>query len=394
MPTLWKSIVVVGLCAAMCSCSDPQTSEPATESPEAAMRRRAMLAALADNVYVPTYGSFAQHTAALVSATDGLDEDASGLAAAQQAWRDAAIVWQRAELMSIGPAGASEFNVAGAGDRRAEIYSWPQVNRCRVDQELVEKSYEDLATLAAEPINVRGLDALEYLLFRTDGGNDCAANSAINRDGAWAQLGDDEVARRRRAYAHAAATLLASEASDLHSAWLNGFRDELAGAGDTSTIYPTTQAALNEVSNALFYLDTDTKDMKLARPLGLSDCDSAACPESLESPWSQASASHVTANVEGTLLVWSGADGDGFDDLLVEAGAGELAADIRARLETARDVCAQVGTLESDLAADPPTTGPGRACYDAIKNYTDLFKTQFLGVLDLEPPDRADGDND
>jgi len=35
-----------------------------------------------------------------------------------------------------------------------------------------------------------------------------------------------------------------------------------------------------------------------------------------------------------------------------------------------------------------------RALHDAIKSVVDLFKTQVVGVLDLEVPGRAEGDND
>ena len=389
-----SGLLLALLVLATLTCSDPEAADPVTESPEAAMRRRALLGALADNVYVPTYRSFSEKASTLATATAALADNPDGLAEAQNAWREAAAVWQRAEVMQIGPAGASEFDVAGAGDRRAEIYSWPQVNRCRVDQELVEGVFADAGAFAGEPINVRGLDAIEYLLFRADSENDCAANSAINRDGTWAQLGDEELARRRRAYAATASALLSGEAAGLLQAWESGFRDELAGAGDTSSTYPTTQAALNEVTNALFYLDTETKDMKLAQPLGLSDCDTATCPDQLESAWARASAPHIVANVRGVLAVWSGGDGDGFDDLLTEIGAGDLAGEMRTKLDAAVEACEQAGVLEADLAAEPPQTERGRACYDAIKGFTDLFKTQFLSVLDLEPPDRADGDND
>ncbi|MCA9616924.1 MAG: hypothetical protein KC586_29390, partial [Myxococcales bacterium] len=49
------------------------------------------------------------------------------------------------------------------------------------------------------------------------------------------------------------------------------------------------------------------------------------------------------------------------------------------------------GDVPELLAADANALQP---LYDAIKAITDLLKTQILGMLDLELPDRAEGDND
>src|SRR5690606_29393153 len=101
-----------------------------------------------------------------------------------QAWREAMVLWQRAELTQLGPTGLMGSVLAGE-DLRDEIYSWPLVNPCRIDQELVAKSYEDTDQLASALINLRGLDALEYLLFHDGPGNACAATVSINKDGSW-----------------------------------------------------------------------------------------------------------------------------------------------------------------------------------------------------------------
>ena len=78
-----------------------------------------------------------------------------------------------------------------------------------------------------------------------------------------------------------ASVRVASRAKELRDAWSPSGGDFLArfskvGADDAA--YPTTQEALNAVSDALFYLDKETKDMKLAIPAGLKDCTSETCP--------------------------------------------------------------------------------------------------------------------
>jgi predicted lipoprotein len=356
--------------------------------------RRAALASIADNVIVPTYQEFAERTQRLLDATAALQNDPAERGDAQESWRAAMETWQRAELMQVGPAGAKEYDIAGAEDLRFEIYSWPLTNRCRVDQELVEAAYADPAAFKGEAGNVRGLDAMEYLLFRDDAENDCRTNSAINEDGTWEALGDSGITARRAAYAHTLAILLKERADELLGLWEDGFRDELALAGTGSATYLSTQAGLNEVSNALFYLDRETKDAKLARPLGLSDCDDPTCPDNLECGWSQTSAANVVGNIDAFTQVFTGATGLGFDDLLVEVGMESLATRMIDLLEEARQTCSDTGTYETELSKDPPNTAPAQSCYDALKQVTDLFKTQFLSVLDLEAPNRAEGDND
>src|SRR5690606_12725753 len=84
----------------------------------------------------------------------------------------------------------------------------------------------------------------------------------------------------RAAYAHAAARDIVVRAEALVEAWDPAgadFSAELAGAGSDGNAYATVQDALNAVSDALFYLDTETKDMKLAEPLGVMDCGNEVC---------------------------------------------------------------------------------------------------------------------
>ncbi len=367
--------------------------------------RRMLVAGLAERVMLPNYREFAARAAALEAASAqwaGSGSEAER-AAAQAAWRAANEVWQRAELHSLGPAGMN-LSVAGGLDLRDEIYAWPLVNRCRVDQETVARVWETPGALAAEAVNARGLGALEYLLFRADAGNACAPLSTLNTDGSWAALGDAEVASRRAAYAREAARLVREAADALVAAWepsQGGFVTQLSSAGTTSALFSSSQAGLNAVSDAMLYLEEAVKDMKLAAPGGLStDCVAMTCPELLEAPVAHASKESVRANLRGFEALFLGApagtEAYGFDDLLVEVGAGALAATMRAALAAAlAAVDAVPGTFDEALA---PGNAAGQAAfvaaYDAVKALTDAQKTQFLTVLDLELPNRLDADND
>jgi predicted lipoprotein len=359
--------------------------------------RSAVLAALADKVVLATYREFAEAANALEAAAKAY---AAGLGATErgalrQAFAEAMLLWQRAELMQVGPAGAAD-KVAGGQDLRDNIYSWPLVNRCRVDQELVEGAYADKEAFGSELINVRGLAALEYLLYYEGTANACPPQNVINADGLWQKI-TGELPKRRADYAVTLCYDLSKRATALRDAWepsKGNFVTELAGAG---AVYGSAQKALNAVSDALFYLDYRTKDVKLAVPAGLSpDCAAASCPEQVESPYAKLSRLQIEANLEGAALVlFGGAAGDpdalGFDDLLAGLGAGDLG--LAAAFDGAR---AALGAIADDDLAVAVVRDPAgvKAAHAALKAVTDILKSQLVSVLDLELPQIVEGDND
>jgi predicted lipoprotein len=370
------------------------------ESAETTDLKRRLLTSIADHVVLPSLAQFVADAQALELALQSYAEapDNAQLTEARNAWRVAMLSWQAVEVMQFGPAGLME-SVVGGESIRDEIYSWPLVNRCRVDQETVEPAHADPTALAAEAINVRGLAALEYLLFDSDTANACAPNSALNTDGTWAALSAEEIVARRAIYAWSASRLITQQAVRLHDFWRpesGNFRAELVNAGQGSETWPTVQDALQSISDAMFYAEKETKDMKLATPAGLRDCTTTTCPEALEHPFANTSGDAALANLRtfGALLngaPW-GEEGTGFLDLLSAAGATALVTEITVRYDDAVAVLEPLqGTMESLLVADPATVV---TAHDGVKALLDLFKTEFIGVLDLDLPQRAEGDND
>jgi uncharacterized protein len=345
--------------------------------------RLALLANLAENVIVPTLASFATEAVALEAAVT--TSCVSDLAAAQDAWRAAATVWQRAELMRIGPA------AAGDGALRDRIYSWPVVAGCPVDHEIMawrqDPSAYDLSTKLA---NRRGLPALEYVLFNPSLASSCPPQSA---PAGWSALTDDEKRAARCGYAAVAAADLRTQAQALHAAWTGGYAATLATAGSP---FRNAHAAVNALSDALFVLDTEVKDHKLGRPAGITvgSCATlgAPCPQDVEAPWSAHSKENIAANLRGFQAIFTGGEGVGFDDFLVAAGAPELAARMGADVTAAiAAVEAIPGTLATAVTASP---GEVRVAYDAVKQVTDSLKSQFLTVLALDLPNELGDDTD
>ncbi|MGK3960324.1 imelysin family protein [Sorangium sp. So ce118] len=335
-----------------------------------------------------------------------LNERASALArdpgepsatAARDAWLAAMRVWQEAEIFRFGPAASS--TQPGGQDLRDQIYAWPLVSRCKVEEQIVSRAYAQ-PSFSSSLINARGLAAFEYLVFHVGADNACSQFSPINASGTWAALGAGDLAQRKADYAAAAAADVLARAGALARAWApepGSFREKLTQAGRGSPVYATEQDALNAVSDAMFYIEKELKDWKLGRPLGFTeDCTTPTCPEALESRFAQASTAHLRANLSGFRRLFQGCgeggQGVGFDDWLREVGSADLADRMLAALSGAQAAVDSLDVpIERALATDRAKV---EAVYNAVKALTDLLKTEFVTTLNLELPQSSEGDND
>lgn len=345
---------------------------------------------------------FATDAAVLASATAtyGAAPDDTNREAARAAFRSAMERWQLIEAMPIGP--LSPLDVPGGLDLRDAIHAWPLVSRCGVEQVVVSKAYEAPDYVATSLVNTRGLASLEYLLFYEGEDNECSAAASLNSQGTWDALGPQE----RRARKAKLAALLAADvkvrADALANAWSpapegGDFGRTLATAGEGSTVYATLPKAVNALSDALFYIEHQVKDRKLARPIGLLECETGRCPEKLESRFADRDLAYIRQNVVAFRRAVTGCDlpgGDvGFDDVLRSLGAVDLADRLLAAIDAALAVVDMFpgGSLRASIAADAVAA---TQLHGAIKAITDLLKTEIVTLLDLELPKRIEGDND
>lgn len=315
---------------------------------------------------------------------------------ARTAWGKAMDAWQEAELFTFGPAAVSTN--PGGKDLRDSIYAWPLFNRCKVDETTVDGSFATPA-FATALVSSRGLQTFEYLAFYEGTDNACSQFSVINSSGSWSAIAPTDLRAKKARYAAAASADVRKQASALFEAWdpaRGNFRDELAKAGKGSKTFAADQDALNAVNEALFYIELKVKDLKLSRPLGLSECGAPDCATTAESIFSRRSKENLAHNFAGFRALFEGCGaqnaGLGFDDWLIAAGAGDLSTRILAALaaaETALD--AVQPSFEDALASSPAKV---KALYDALKSLTDLLKTELVSVLNLELPKSSEGDND
>ena len=368
------------------------------EIPEEPFSKAAFLRQVADCA-VARYEDFQAHAlvfdeAAKAHAASPTDETESAL---KEAWLSANASWQVAETFRFGPAARSTDEDAGAQELRDQIYAWRFGGRCPIETALVDQLYTATA-FGSSLISNRGLGAAEYLLFYPGSDNQCPDYSPLNRNGTWAALGAAEVAARKRAYAAAVAADVLENARKLVRAWEPSganFRQKLTHPGSGSA-YPNEQEALNAVWHGLFYVEKEVKDYKLGVPLGVSECVSGLCPETLESRYANVSTANIRQNYRGFRRLFQGCGrnytGLGFDDWLDAIGASDL----RARMLTALDGAqAAIDALEPPLEVSlTQNTDRVWAVYTALKQLTDLLKSEFVTVLDLELPAGAGSDND
>jgi predicted lipoprotein len=395
----WLALTALGAAAVLqpLACNDGAEGEP----PPAADVMLELLAGVGPEVVQPALSRASEAAEQLVaasvawaSAESAGGDTAAARASAQEAWRALMERWQEVEVLQIGPA-ASSLTAVGGQDLRDEVYSWPTTNPCRVDQETVYGGYAQPDFFEVSLVNSYGLDALETLLFSEPAVNACPGQVDINAEGTWDALGEDGVQQRRADYAVVLAGGVRDVVAGLSQAWDpagGDFSGQVARAGEQGSPYASPEQALNAVFDALFYVELQTKDKKLGRPLGLLDCAGTDCADEVETPVAGGSNVWIAANLRSFRALFVGGEGTGMDELVRSLGEPELADAVLSALDQA-DAAAAALTVPVDVAAtaDP---APALALHAAVKGVTDLLKGDLATLLVLQVPSEAAGDND
>jgi predicted lipoprotein len=366
--------------------------------------RTRLLSSIADRAIVPTLTEFAARAADLDAATGalevavGTDAAAVRLDAARVAWVEAAQIWQRAEVMQVGPAAATSTGRTGAEGLRNEVHSWPADNHCAVARELIADRFGESGFFDGQLDNAYGLDALEFLLFLSaSDARECPIQ--VVDGAAFEAFGESaDFDGRRARYARAVAARLRADADRLLAAWTGGFRDQLAGAGQGGSSFASAQQALDELFAASYYLELQTNDIKLGAVAGLNGrCLAPTCPDLVESRWADASREFIRENVRGFVWLMHGgppddADAVGFLDYLGAAGADGLVQQLGTRLDAA--LAAAQDVTPPMLDALETERAEVEAQHAAISALMTLVETELVTDLALEIPREGAADND
>lgn len=375
----------------------------------------AMLAHYADNIIVPQYRDFAARAEEVASpegelaaycesiSAESVAGESSQLTQAQNAWRGLMASWQRVELMQLGPL------TDNGGAMRNRIYSFgstSSLSTCAVDQSVVMAQSDDF-DIRSRSVNARGLSALEYLLFADDLNHSCP--SQISETQGWNELGEFQRRQMRCDYAVQVVQDISVAAEQLVNAWSTesgNYRFRFVNPGDA-------QGNIKQLSDAIFYIETETKDLKVGVPTGIhTSCLQDSCPQSVESRFSRTSLENIRANLYSFERLLTGGDGPGFDDVIINAGFAEVVDGFLHDVELALDIveASDASLFEQTVAiadddgqsecansaANPDADAAIKACalHGALKRITDRLRTDFVTIVNLDLPDRAQSDND
>ena len=412
--TTLKASIVFAICSIISACGGGGSSSSSSENdttPDANIALQQQVLTSMANAVLPVLQSAQTNFQNLETKVEEYCDEVelssanidTSLASAKTAWQDAMTQWQKAEVMNFGPA-----KDGGNNSIRERIYSWPAVSSCFVDGAVV--AYDDDAgafSISNQTPRRIGLDALEYLLFNDNLNHSCSTDSSTTSGtfGAWDSRSDNDRSLARCKYAAVVAEDISNQSSTLLTQWQgagDNYAQQLSTAGTTSTRYSSARDALNEISDAMFYIEKELKDLKVAEPAGISaSCATASCPELIESQYAEHSLENIKANLEGFLALLN----NGMDTLLNNVDLSSVATEMTTHANAAiSSIDNYSGTFKDSLVgldeADCTNSTsenrlePACALHADIKKVTDLLKSDFVIALNFAIPQTAEGDND
>ena len=322
----------------------------------------ALNSTLVDEVVLPVYQGYAAAIDRLPAPIVTLcaDPGPERLDAAQQAWREAMLAWQRAQTIRFGP-------VIDEG-LAPQIEFWPDKHATagrQLSQALAERdpSLLDASELAGKSVGLTSLAALERLLFGE-------------------ALLDPDLQDYACAYALAVARHQVDLANEVVAAWTGpeGFGAAVAGAGSGNAVFFSAY----DPTDALYRSIADTLDgviqIKLEPPLG------ASLPEArgkrAENWRSQMALAGIAANLATArdLYVTPG----GFADLYAALGSDPaLDGGVRAGFEGAIAGAGAVPLPLVDAVSDPAARQQVVELVEQLKALRTLIRGPMAGGLGL-----------
>jgi predicted lipoprotein len=291
------------------------------------------------------------------------------------------------------------------------IYSWPVLDLCGIDQEVL-KLKETQGTNPKALYNVKGLAALEYLLFEPSLKARCNPR-AYPKTLAWSQKSALEKKQDRCEYAKVLTEELVARAQELDNAW-DVKKGNFSKTLMDGSRYKSLSDATNAVTDSLFSIEK-LKDLKLGKPMGRhKECtnESGVCPENAEHPYSGLALRAAEAQMRGFQAVFFGSKNAnskdfGLDDFLATKGHPEVGAKIQEYLTLAIDSAKELalqGNLQDLIAKIDPVQCKATTIEDRkeplcglhaeIRGVSNTLTIDVLSILSLRTPPTHQGDND
>src|SRR3989338_300284 len=290
------------------------------------------------------------------------------------------------------------------------LYSWPFLNTCGIDQNVYSWFHQQKPKAQELFYNLRGLAAIEYLLFEDSLMSRCniVAQPQMQQ---WNNQTTAQKKRQRCEWSLQLMTDIDEKAKILYSDWSTSgghYTAQMVSA----QIFTNEKEALNAITDALSNIEK-LKDLKLGRPLGRhKDCDDVSCAKDVEHIYSGFSLQAGEAQLLGFKAIFFGSSSSsakafGFDDMLIQHGRQ----DVVTRMDLALDkAIASIknaqnnGHLKDQIENMNPmdckeSTSDRRlveicAVHADIRDVAFIFKTEVLTALSLRAPPLQQGDND
>lgn len=329
----------------------------------------------------------------------------AALGRAQDQFKETMLSYHFAEAVSAGP-------LSNRGKFLSDnIYSWPYIDYCGVDREVVKRSQGE-APNSRLIHTVKGLGALEYLLFEETLNPRCnlRANQEVR---AWTQRTNLEKRKDRCAQAQVAVSELVAKTTQLESEW-NPQQGNFVKKAIDGSAYPTLKAATNALVDSMFIGIEKLKDARLGKPLGRhKEClaDDKKCPEMAEHALSGIALEAIAAQMAGFKAAWTGdhdgVNGFGLSDFIRQSGGAaaaqqmdSLIGDVEKNSELLIDgesLQTKISVMDANscLATSKDNRAvPVCGLHADVREVANTLKIEVFTLLSLQVPSFGQGDND
>lgn len=260
-----------------------------TTNPLDTFDRSTLLKNLADSVVVPAYSHYYQQTNALSIAAVQFSTSptSTNLVDLKTAWAEANIAWMQVEMY--------HFFAANDLNANAQLASWP-ANFSAIETEINGTATINEPFIASTGSTRKGLSAIEYLLYGSDGVIDSFTLSATKE--------------RRKAYL----TALCAHQVSLSSALQNEWKGGSSYTQFTTQTQLDISGAMNLMVNSLAEHIEFVRRDKVGKPSGNegSNIDGTKCENYL----SQTSLLNIQANILAWKTILTSNNTVGLDDYL------------------------------------------------------------------------------
>ena len=327
--------------------------------------RSLMLENIADNIIIPNFNDLQGSVNALNTAIDAFiaTSDAANLATMQNAWFNAAIVWQGCSAFDFGPANRPLGTLAQV------IGTFP-VSTTKIETAISNQDF----SLNNFDRDVRGFMTIDYLIFDLNGDNEVLnkydANTAGSED--------------RKQYLKAVINNIKSEVDDVNTQWQT-YRDTFVSQNGTSA-----GSSVSLLFNGFSANFEQIKNFKVGLPAGKRPGQTNPEPNKVEAFYSARSLELIEAQLDNIGNIWLGrslgripVDGIGFEEYLnsVEGGMA-LVQDTKAQLT---NIYAALNAIPDAPLSESINTQAGivENLYVELQKHTRFFKSDMSSLLGI-----------